>query len=158
MLDLIYNFKQITATLASSGQPDEQQLHEIVSAGYEVVMNLGLQNTSYSLANEKEIIESGGAQYWHIPVNFDHPEPEKYYEFARRLKELQHKKVFLHCAANKRVSVFMALFQIIEQQVPLEVALTQLETIWIPNPVWRDFIKQIINASGVKLQDSDLLR
>ena len=87
MIESIYNFRQFSPNLATAGQPNENELHQIGKAGYEVVINLGLDKSEYSVRNEKKIIESYGIQYMHIPVNFETPEVEKYRAFARFLKK-----------------------------------------------------------------------
>ena len=144
MIDSIYNYKKISPYLATGGQPNENQLHELSRLGYETVINLGLPGTEYSIHNEKEIIESYGMQYFHIPVNFENPEIEKYLEFANLFKSMSHKKVFIHCAANKRVSAFLAIFRVKEEGVPLEQAMAEVKSIWKLNKVWVTFMKKVI--------------
>lgn len=147
MIETIYNFRKISPTIATGGQPDEHQLDDISEEGFEVVINLGLAGAEYSVPNERQLLESKGIQYIHIPVNFDTPEINKYYEFASLLKALSNKKIFIHCAANKRVSVFLTLFRIIEERMPFEKAMEDLKSIWEPNDIWVAYMKEIINNS-----------
>ena len=147
MIDAIYNYREISSALATGGQPDEHQLHDIAEAGYEVVINLGLVGAGYSVTNEQELIESKGMQYIHIPVNFDAPEKDKYYEFASLFKALSNKRVFIHCAANKRVSVFLALYRITEEQMPIKKAMEELNSMWEPNDIWITYMKEVISNS-----------
>jgi len=149
MIDAIYNYREISSCLATSGQPDSNQLLQISKAGYEVVINLGLLDAEYSVPNEKELIESNGMQYIHIPVNFETPEINKYFEFATCLKTLINKKVFIHCAANKRVSVFLALFSIIEERIPYNKAIEELKLMWEPNDTWIEYMKEVIKKSEI---------
>ena len=143
----IYNFRQITSTLATGGQPDADQLSNLLDAGYEVVINLGLANAEYSLPDERQLIESKGARYIHLPVNFQKPEISRYFEFAGLLKTLLDKKIFLHCAANKRVSVFLALFRILEERVPYIKAVEELKLVWEPDEVWKAFMDDVITMT-----------
>lgn len=48
----IYNYKLLTDNIATSGQPTEDELIYIADAGYQVVINLGLNNTDYAVGNE----------------------------------------------------------------------------------------------------------
>ena len=148
MIDSIYNYKQVSPNLATGGQPDENQLHELSRAGYDIVINLGLAGTEYSIHNEKEIIESYGMKYFHIAVDFENPEIEKYYEFANLFKTMSHKNVFIHCAANKRVSAFLAVFQVKEQGVPFKQAMEEVQSIWKPNKIWAVFMNKVIKSTG----------
>ena len=148
MIESIYNFRQFSPNLATAGQPNENELHQIGKAGYEVVINLGLDKSEYSVRNEKKIIESYGIQYMHIPVNFEAPEVEKYRAFARFLKTVSHKKVFVHCAANKRVSIFMALFRAIEEGLSWKQAIDDIVSIWEPNEVWKNFMNEVLQTTS----------
>jgi hypothetical protein len=50
------------------------------------------------------------------------------------------KKVFVHCAANKRVSSFIALYGETKLGWSREKANATLEHIWQPDEVWHSFI------------------
>src|SRR5207248_5989469 len=70
----IYNFRQVSPDLASSGQPREHQLAAIAEAGYNVVINLALHNDPrYSLPDEAASVRALGLDYVHIPVQFGAP-------------------------------------------------------------------------------------
>lgn len=148
MIKSIYNYKQFSPNLTTGGQPNENELHQIGRAGYEVVINLGLDGTEYSVQNEKEIIESYGTQYIHIPVSFEAPEVEKYWAFATFLTTVLHKKVFVHCAQNKRVSIFMALFRVIEEGFPFQQAIEDILSIWEPSEVWKNFMDEVLQTTN----------
>ena len=148
MIKSIYNYKQFTPNLATAGQPNENELHQIGKAGYDVVINLGLDKSEYAVWNEREIIESYGIHYIHIPVSFEAPEVEKYWEFVALLKTVFHKKVFVHCAKNKRVSIFMALFRVIEEGFPLQQAIEDILSIWEPSQVWKNFMNEVLRTTN----------
>lgn len=144
VMESIIDCRQLSSNLTTGGQPDRNQLHHIANAGYDVVINLGLADTEYAIPDEKQILESHGIHYIHIPVEFEAPEVKHYREFSMILNTLQHKKVFIHCAANKRVSVFIALFLILERDQPYAQATAELESCWQPNATWREFIARIL--------------
>ncbi len=143
-LESIYNFQQLEADLATGGQPDEEQLQAIADAGYEVVINLGLPDAPYAVAGERAILEGRGVRYEAIPVSFEAPEPERFSAFRRRYRQLAGRRCFIHCAANKRVSAFMALYRILELEWPREAAEAEMHRIWRPDPAWRDFIERVL--------------
>ena len=61
------------------------------------------------------------------------------------MKTNAEKKVFVHCAANKRVSAFIYLYRRSQKDVDKEVAKKDLEKIWIPNETWQQFIQETEN-------------
>ena len=74
----IYNFRQASPDLASSGQPREHQLAAIAAAGYNVIINLALHDDPrYSLADEAASVRALSLEYVHIPVQFNAPTAAK---------------------------------------------------------------------------------
>ncbi|MGD8569327.1 MAG: protein tyrosine phosphatase family protein [Gammaproteobacteria bacterium] len=148
MVETVINYKQLSPNLATGGQPDRDQLSQLAETGYEVVINLGLEDAEYAIPNEQAILEAQGIRYIHIPVKFEAPAIAQYREFSKILKALLPKKVFIHCAANKRVSVFMALFRILDQNIPHEQAMAELTSCWQPDATWHGFITRVLSEAG----------
>lgn len=142
--ETIYNFRQLDDNLATGGQPDEAQLRAIGTAGYRVVINLGLAEAPYAIADERAILESLGLRYEQIPVSFQSPQPDDLLRFVGLFNEVRDSKVFIHCAANKRVSVFIALYRIMELGWDTETALREVHAIWQPDDVWQDFMHKVL--------------
>lgn len=138
----IYNYKLLTEGLASSGQPTEDELGYIVKAGYSTVINLGLHNTEYSISKEASFLKENNVAYIHIPVIFDAPKEKDLENFTKALNQYKDSKIFIHCAANKRVSVFIALYRILTLDWSRDKAMKELKTVWQPNEVWQSFISQ----------------
>ena len=136
----------MSSLLVTGGQPDEDELHDIGKSGFEVVINLGLDNKEYSCPNEKDILALYEITYFHLPVSFQNPQNEHYWEFSEILRSISDKKVFIHCAANKRVSVFVALYQVIEMKLPLQEAQKNIRSIWQINSVWENFISLVLES------------
>jgi len=153
MLEHIFNFRQIDPLLATAGQPDEAQLYDIGRAGYEVVINLGLAETDYAVANERAIVESQGLIYLHLPVSFQQPAPADFSAFRQHLNALAGRKCFIHCAANKRVSVFLALYRAIEKGLPWPEARRTIDNLWQPDDNWQAFIRLVLTSEGIDAQE-----
>ncbi len=51
------------------------------------------------------------------------------------MKKNQGRKLFIHCAANKRVTVFLGLYQAIKLNWNLEKAFELMRTVWEPDPL-----------------------
>jgi protein tyrosine phosphatase (PTP) superfamily phosphohydrolase (DUF442 family) len=149
MLEEIYNFLQLSDRLATSGQPTEEQFQEIVRAGYEVVINLGLARTDYALEDEAGLVHSLGMNYVHIPVIWENPTLENFDEFTSMMEEHKGERLFVHCAANMRVSVFMALYRILHLGWERERAMEDVHKIWDPNERWDKFITKVLGLDTV---------
>ncbi len=137
----IYNFRQIAADLATSGQPNEEELAAVAKAGYEVVINLALHDDPrYSLPDETGTVRALGLEYVHIPVKFDAPTDQDLVAFFRVMEQYRGSKIWLHCAANKRVSAFLGLYLRLRQGKSKDEAFSLLKDIWEPDQVWSSFI------------------
>ncbi|MBW4606538.1 MAG: protein tyrosine phosphatase family protein [Hassallia sp. WJT32-NPBG1] len=141
----IYNFLKISDTIATSGQPSSEQFSAIKKAGYQVIVNLALPESPNALKDEEQIVESQGMQYVHIPVVWENPTIENVKEFFSVMEANTDKKIFVHCAANMRVSAFIYLYRHLHQGISDEDAKNDLQKIWIPNETWQKFIKQVIS-------------
>lgn len=144
-MENIYNFLKISDTIATSGQPTQEQFQAIKEAGYQVIVNLALPESPNALKDEKQIVEAQGMQYVNIPVVWENPTLENVREFFSVMEGNADKQVFVHCAANMRVSAFMYLYRCLHQGITDEDAKKDLQKIWIPNEIWQKFIEQVIS-------------
>ena len=142
-LENIYNYLKISDKIATAGQPSVEQFSHIKEAGYQIVVNLALKDSSNALRNEKEIVENEGMQYFHIPVIWENPTEDNLQEFIQVMKTNVDQKIFVHCAANKRVSAFIYLYRSSQEGVSDEAAKKDLHQIWIPNETWQQFIQDL---------------
>lgn len=138
----IYNYLELTDKIGTAGQPREGQIPEIAAEGYEVVVNLALANADYSLQDERHSVEAQGMEYYHLPVIWQNPLPSNLEAFCDLMDSLKEHKVFVHCAANMRVSTFMALYRILRLGWEPEKAFQDMHCIWMPDEWWKDFIDQ----------------
>ncbi|MBW4593735.1 MAG: protein tyrosine phosphatase family protein [Brasilonema angustatum HA4187-MV1] len=140
----IYNYIKISDLIATSGQPTTKEFSAIQQAGYQIVVNLALPESTNALPEEKQIVESQGMQYVHIPVVWEKPTIENVNDFFSVMEANTDKKVFVHCIANKRVSAFIYLYCRLHEYMSEEDAKKELHKIWVPNEIWQNFIEQVI--------------
>jgi protein tyrosine phosphatase (PTP) superfamily phosphohydrolase (DUF442 family) len=140
----IYNFLALSNAIGTAGQPLEEQFSSIKNAGYQVVINLALATSPQALPHEKEIVESQGMEYIHIPVAWESPTVEDALHFFDVMKAHEDKKIFAHCAANKRVSAFLYLYRTLYLGITQEEATRDLHQLWVPNDGWNTFINQVM--------------
>jgi len=136
----IRNFVLVSDDLATAGQPSEAQMKDVARAGFEIVVNLGLLDPRYCLADEAGLAESLGMTYRHVPVDFAAPRLEDLDQFFDVMQLSRGKKVFVHCAANYRVSSFVALYGEATLGWSTEEADAHIRRVWTPNDTWSNFI------------------
>jgi protein tyrosine phosphatase (PTP) superfamily phosphohydrolase (DUF442 family) len=141
-LRAIYNYLPLSSRIATSGQPTAQQIQAIAEAGFEVVINLALPTSDNALINEKELVETTGMRYVQIPVVWEQPTEANLASFLHAMTMYESQRVFIHCAANMRVSVFMALYRIRSLGWSRDDAMQMVYEIWKPNEIWSRFIEQ----------------
>lgn len=147
MLTDIYNYLELDEFTATSGQPSQAQIAEIAAAGYQVVINLALASSDNALPDEAATVRAHGMHYVHIPVVWTQPTLDGLHAFFAAMQQRQGQKLFVHCAANMRVSAFMALYRIKRLGWPPQEAFEDLHRIWEPEGVWKDFVEQALQMN-----------
>ena len=138
-LTAIRNFRRIDDRIATGGQPTETQLRDIAAAGFRSVINLALTTSTDALADEPDSVRALGLDHLHIPVDFEAPTAEDYHRFAAAMQVWRGRDVFVHCAANYRVSVFIAIHRVTVLGWRREAALAAVRDVWEPDVVWAAF-------------------
>jgi protein tyrosine phosphatase (PTP) superfamily phosphohydrolase (DUF442 family) len=108
----IYNYLKISDILCTSGQPTARQFVRIRDAGYSTVINLAPHSAENAIADEAACVTDLGMTYVHIPVDFKNPTQQDFATFVDAMKQHTHEKVWVHCAANMRVSAFVYRYRV----------------------------------------------
>ena len=140
-LQKIYNVLPIHENLLTSGQPTPEQLATVAEAGYEMVLNLLPNESEAYLPEEEGIVRALGLDYYRIPVIWTAPTRANFEEFCTVMDASTHKRLYVHCAANMRVSAFLYLWRLRRNEDPVE-AEADLTDIWTPDGVWAEFLTQ----------------
>ncbi|WP_013323609.1 protein tyrosine phosphatase family protein [Gloeothece verrucosa] len=143
MLEDIKNYYQVNPNIATSGQPTSEQFQVIKNAGYETVINLALPTSDQALANEAAIVTGLGMPYFNIPVVWEAPKLDDVRWFFSVMEALKERKVWVHCAVNKRVSCFVYLYQKYGLNLSEKDARYPMYNIWQPNEIWQHFIFEV---------------
>ena len=85
-------------------------------------------------------------RYVHIPVQFDAPTSRDFDQFCQAMEDHGGTRLWVHCAANKRVSSFLGLYWHLRRGMPLEEAFALQRDIWESDEVWSRFIEQMLSA------------
>ncbi|MDB5985692.1 MAG: hypothetical protein JWR16_745 [Nevskia sp.] len=145
----IRNFRAIDTNLLTAGQPTAEELTAVSACGVDTVINLALSTSDHALANERAVVEKLGMRYLHIPVEWEQPRRQDLLQFSAAMaaERAAGRSVFVHCAANKRVSSFVMLDRALHLGVPLDEAERDLHAIWQPDPIWASFIQAQLAAA-----------
>lgn len=136
----IYNYLPITETLATSGQPTAEQFSLIKEADYRVVINLAPSHADNAIENEAGVVDQLEMQYIHIPVDFKQPTEQDFEQFCKAMQQNSKQKVWVHCAANMRVSAFIYKYRRDVLDEDEMKARQDLHKIWQPYGVWKVFL------------------
>jgi len=151
----ITNFRQYSATFASSGQPTKDQFSAIAENGFERIVYIAFTNNTNALPDADQVVKGLGMEYMHIPVTWDNPLPSDFYAFADSLGRDTDKKTLLHCQVNARATAFSFLYRVIYEGVDIAEAKADMNTVWQPNETWRDFIVAVLAENGMSSECED---
>ena len=82
------------------------------------------------------------AWYHHVPVNFTSTQSGGLARFSDVMESSRDKKVFVHSAANYRVSSFVALYGQAKLGWSASEADAHVRRVWEPNETWAAFIDE----------------
>ena len=142
-LDSIYNYHQVLlgdAHLHTSGQPTEKQFQVIKQLGIQTVLNLAPASAENALKDEHATVTSLGMRYVHLPVDFKRPTNENYQEFVDIMQFEDPETIWVHCAANMRVSAFVYRYRCTALGHDKLLAKQDIDVIWEPLGVWKKFV------------------
>lgn len=145
----IKNFVQLTESIATSGQPTEEQFAMISKVGYEVVVNLAMPDHVESIGSEGRLVTEAGMAYFHIPVPFDHPTAEHIRLFCNVMRALKGKKVWVHCIMNYRVALFMFHYLNKVEGLSDSASMSPIFKSWQPNETWQKLLSLTSEEIGL---------
>ena len=145
----IVNFRQYSATFASAGQPTREQFATIAENGFERVVYIAFTNNTNALPDADQVVKGLGMEYMQVPVDYQNPLPDEFYAFADAMERNKQKKTLLHCQVNYRATAFSFLYRVIFEDVALVEAKADMNTVWQPNEVWRDFIFDVLAQNDI---------
>lgn len=141
------NTRQVFDWLWTSGQLSEQDVSGLPELGIQVVINLALPSSPNALAREAELVTGQGLAYVQIPVVWERPEVEQFFQFAGVLRAFSGRRVWVHCAMNMRVSAFIYLYRRLELGESEEEASFSMREIWEPDETWQCFLEAVKQAA-----------
>lgn len=145
----VYNHVQVDERVSTSGIISGEVIEQIAREGYSVVINLLPDSSPHALVNEAELVRAQALEYHHIPVDFAGPTPANYAAFEQTMDGLApSERVYVHCAANMRVSAFMAIYGRERLGWTAARAAQHIAEVWEPNEVWRTFVQSQLESAA----------
>lgn len=139
------NIHQVFDWLWTSGQLSEKDIASLPELGIAAVINLASPTASNALSGEAELVTRQGIAYIHIPVAWEQPELHRLIQFFGTLKAFEERNVWVHCAKNMRVSVFIYLYRRLCLLESEEASVHPMPEVWVPNETWQTFIHDALN-------------
>jgi enamine deaminase RidA (YjgF/YER057c/UK114 family)/protein tyrosine phosphatase (PTP) superfamily phosphohydrolase (DUF442 family) len=137
--------------LATAGQPTEAQLAAVAARGYDVIINLALATSPGALPDEAAVVAGHGMEYVHIPIDFTAPDVPSALRFFQVMRARQDRRLFVHCAANKRVSALIYAYRILSGWPGPAQAAQDLTRRWQPDDTWLRYIDDSVAAARAQL-------
>ena len=153
----IINYKQYSELLSSAGQPKPSQFKTLKNAGFERVIFLAFTDHDESVANEDRVVSELGLEYIQIPVIWENPTRDDFSSFASVMNQNRASRTLIHCQVNYRASAFSFLYRVLYEDVPMGLAKSDMNTVWVPNKTWRDFIFTVLEENGRSPECDDCL-
>ena len=151
-LEEIRDFLELTKTIGTAGQPLPEQFAALREAGYERIINLIPPVVSAGFwPGEPEAAAALGMEFVNIPVEWQAPMPQDLMRFFDVMAESGERRLFIHCVANKRVSVFLFLYRVLCLGMEEADAEDDLDRIWTPAGVWRAFLEEALTTGRAEL-------
>lgn len=143
-----YNFVQATDSVATSGVVPLDEFEEIAAAGYKLVINLLPDDNQYAQAGEAATVARLGMGYVHIPIDIERPTREDYDQFRAAMEDHKSEQVWVHCAANWRVSALFGIYA--QERLGWSQARARafVSPIWEPTAIWTDLEKQVLEPTS----------
>ena len=148
-LEGIVNFLQYSENFASSGQPSAEQFAAIAEQGFERIVYIAFTSNQNALPDADQVVKGLGMEYMHVPVTFDNPLSDDFYAFADSMQRNTDKKTLLHCQVNARATAFSFLYRVIHEDISITEAKADMNIVWQPNEVWRDFIFEVLAQNDI---------
>ena len=138
-----FNFIQASERVATSGAVPPGGFERMAAAGYGSVINLLPDDNEHALPQEAERVAEHGMDYVHIPVDFGAPTDADFEAFVDAMRAREGDKIWVHCAANYRVSAFFSLYAQRQLGWSVERADALVARAWEPDAVWSAFIRRV---------------
>ena len=147
----ILNYVEVDALLSCAGQPRAEEFAALAAGGFKDVINLATAASTGHLPDEAELCAEAGLGFTWLPVAWDAPTLQDFEAFRAWLVPRRQGKTLVHCAKNWRASLFVALYRMLEEDLPPDAAWDEVLSVWEPDDVWTAFARAVLARAGFAL-------
>lgn len=107
-------FQTVNHSIAAGAQPKPQDIQDLHSHGYNVILNISPTNTRNYLPEEEQLAKDLGMDYHHLPIDCSNLQAQQYHDFEQILDATLSKpnaKVFIHCGMNIKSSGMLHIYR-----------------------------------------------
>jgi len=139
----VENYFSYNNSLASGGQPTQEQLKVLKENGFEAIVNLSPTSARNALVDEAKVTESLQMNYVHFPVDCTNLQDFHYLTFKGIMNGLNGKKTFVHCGMNIKSSNLIHLYLVLEKGMNKTESEKILQSIQTPENKWIKYFAQM---------------
>lgn len=145
----IGNYFQYSDILSAGAQPAADQILDLMTDGYEVIVNISPSSARNALANEASLVERTGMYYAFFPVDCGNLQPIHYLTFAGIMNGIKDKKAFVHCGGNIKSSNLLHMWDVLANGKDERESLQTLYKIQRPEAKWFEYFK-LMGMQGLR--------
>jgi protein tyrosine phosphatase (PTP) superfamily phosphohydrolase (DUF442 family) len=138
-------YSEISPRLGIGAQPTDDGFRRLAQMGYGAVVNLRTNQEKIDLAAEEKLVTGLGLKYYSIPVVSADPREEQALQFVNLMRDLDSRKVFVHCVRAVRASAFVMIDLVVRQRMDLAQAEKLATNAGLTSDVLRRFARQVID-------------
>ncbi len=111
----VKNFARVETTIACAGAIDAAvAVPEIKKLGFVSIINLReATEPGADVENEREIAESAGLKYFHVPFNGSNPDPKAADAFVVAITAAGAEPAFVHCSGGNRAATMWLIKRLV---------------------------------------------
>jgi protein tyrosine/serine phosphatase len=148
------NSGKITEVLYRGAQPRHQGLSELKKLGIMTIVDLRAEAPA-TVARERQLAESLGMHFVHIPVNgWAPPNNEQVVQFLSLFRDNPGQKIFVHCHfGDDRTGVFVATYRMVYEKWSAEQAMREMYFFGF-NGFWHPAMKAFVRDFPSRLNSA----
>lgn len=128
-----------------ASQPSTEDFALARKSGFRTVINLRRESELPNF-DEKQIVESQGLTYLHLPFGGTAELTEDIFDTARGYLKTAEQPILLHCASANRVGALWLPFRVLDQGISYEDALAEARTIGLRTPALEEKAREYIQS------------
>lgn len=146
------NLTRVSERLTTSGQPSAHWFDSAEGRSFNAVVHLWSSSAGDLPFNEAVIVGQHGQLYIFQAIDFSRPNEHDLASFLQVMRSFKDSKVLVHCQLNLLSSSMVFLYEAIDGKRAITDAFRDVERIWFPNAVWRNYLRTSLAAHQITFE------